>query len=217
MAQSNEIKINIPWWRTDITCKADIVEEVARIYGYENIPTTMLSSALPGFESASLLSLRKKIRDIMVSCGFQEIITYSLTNLEVMEKSLLSTDSAMLKVANPMSRELEYLRTSLIPNVLSTMSYNQRYQRKSFKLYEMGKVFLARENDLPKEKDVLCAVLSGPQNELFWRGKDEPTDFFTAKGMAETILSEFGLSADFLPEESAGLVGRLLFLLMVRR
>lgn len=203
VTQSNELEIEIPWWRTDITCKADIVEEIARIYGYENIPTTMLSSSLPSFESESFLLLRQKIRDIMISCGFQEIMTYSLTNLELMEKSFLNAQSKeMLKVANPMSHELEYLRTSLIPGVLSTITYNQRYQRRGFKLFELGKVFLGQGNDLPNEREMLCVMLGGPQAALFWKEKDEPVDFFVAKGIAETIFSGIDISVDYLSEEN---------------
>ena len=80
------IQVDIPWWRTDITCKADLVEEVARVFGYENIPTGMLASPLPTQDPLPILDLRKRLRTTMVSCGFQEILTYSLTSEEVIKK-----------------------------------------------------------------------------------------------------------------------------------
>ncbi len=204
---STEIKIAIPWWRTDVTCKADLVEEIARIYGYEKIPTKRLSSELPVFESPTFLSFRKAIRDIMVSCGFQEIVTYSLTNLDDIKRSKsLVHDYSLLKVSNPMSCDLEYLRTTLFPNILATLSFNQRYQRRSFRLFELGKVFIARENDLPDEKEMLSAILCGlQQDDRYWKGKDDETDFFIAKGIVETLLSKLGICGTYIQGNRLGL------------
>ena len=205
---SKQISVDVPWWRTDIACKADLVEELARILGYENIPTTMLSSALPSHEPIPRLSLRQKIRDVLVGCGFQEILTYSLINNEVMQKispKLTLVGPEPLKVANPMSRELEHLRTTLRPGVLTILARNQRYQQPGYKLFELGKIFLPRQDTLPEEREILCVVLSGLPDELFWRGGAEPVDFFIAKGMVETLLYRLGLVANFVPGDDEGL------------
>lgn len=203
-----EIKVDIPWWRTDISCRADLVEEVARVVGYENIPTTMLGAPLPSYEPLPILSLRQRIRNVLVGCGFQEILTYSLTSTDMMKKlspqlNLLGAEP--LKVANPMSKELECLRTTLRSGVLTTLARNQRYQQRGFRLFELGKVFLPRQGDLPQEKAMLCAVLSGSQDELFWHGVPEPLDFFVAKGVVETILSRLGVTANFISGDDEGL------------
>ena len=187
--------------------KADLVEEVARVYGYEKIPTTMLSSPLPSHEVIPILKMRRKIRTIMVSCGFQEILTYSLTNEETMKKlspQLNPVGAQPLKVTNPMSRELECLRTTLRSGVLSTLARNQRYQQRNYRLFELGKIFLPKQGTLPQEKEILCAVLTGLQDEIFWQGNTEPVDFFVAKGVVETLLSRLGLAVTFSPGNDEG-------------
>jgi phenylalanyl-tRNA synthetase beta chain len=200
---SSKVQVDVPWWRTDIGCVADVVEEVARIIGYDKIPTTMLSSELPKHEPAPMLSLRRQLLSILVSCGFQEVLTYSLTSLEMLGRlspQLHLIGPTPMKVSNPMSREQEYLRTSLRAGVLSVLARNRRYQEDVIRLFEIGKVFLPREMDLPQEKEMLCAVLGCSQRGLSWRGNVEPIDFFAAKGLVESILSRLGVVAKF--EES---------------
>lgn len=200
LADQSHIRVTPPWWRTDVSCPADLVEEIARTVGYDAIPATMLGSPLPKYEPSPMLELKDNVRDIMVSCGFQEVLTYSLTSLEVLNK--LAPDSSFLdpmpmKLANPMSREWEYLRTSLRPGLLTTLARNRRFREESIKLFELGRVFFPRDGDLPEEKEMLCAVMSGDHYRSFWRGEPETIDFFAAKGVAETVLSRLGLEADF--------------------
>jgi len=205
---TSQVHVDIPWWRTDITCAADLVEEVARIIGYDKIPTTMLSAQLLKHEPVPMLSLRRQLRSLLVSCGFQEVLTYSLTSLEMLSRlspQLHLIGPTPMKVANPMSREQEYLRTSLRAGVLSVLARNVRYQEDAIMLFEVGKVFLPREMDLPQEKEMLCAVLSGSQHGLSWRGGVEPIDFFVAKGVVESVLSRLGVVARFEEGEDESL------------
>ena len=206
---AEEILVTVPWWRTDVTNKADLTEEVARIIGYESIPTTMLSSSLPEPQTLPMRSFRQKTQDIMVHCGFQEIITYSLTSMEMLQK--LSPKNEYIgpqpvRTAHPMSRELEYLRTSLRPGILATLVRNQRYKEATINLFEIGKIFLYKEKDLPEEREMLCAVLSSAQPKLFWRGNADPVDFYVAKGVVETLLSQLGIEAAFNPGDDASLL-----------
>ncbi len=206
--ETSQLSVSIPWWRTDISCQADLVEEVARIIGYDNIPITMLSGCLPEYEVAPETTLRRKVKDTLVSCGFQEVITYSLTSLETMGKVLLEygrEEPVPLRIANPMSRGHEYLRTTLRAGVLSTLGRNERYQESGIRLFEVGKIFLPKPKDLPDEKEMLCAVLNDKQPNISWRGETEPVDFFIAKGIAETLLSQLGLEAEFEPGVDGGL------------
>ncbi len=205
---NSKIHVEVPWWRTDVNCTADLAEEVARIIGYDRIPTTMLSSQLPRHEPTPMLSLKRQLRNILVSCGFQEVLTYSLTNLEALSRLSPQLDligPTPMKVANPMSREQEYLRATLRAGILSILARNERYQEDGIRLFEIGKVFLPRERDLPQEKEMLCAVLSGSQRRLSWRSKDEPVDFFVAKGVLETVLSRLGLVVSFEAGEDESL------------
>ena len=203
-----KVHVEVPWWRTDVSCAADLAEEVARIIGYDRIPTTMLSSQLPRHEPVPMLALKRQLRNILVSCGFQEVLTYSLTSLEMLGRlspELCLIGPAPMKVANPMSREQEYLRTSLRAGLLSVLARNERYQEEDIRLFEIGKVFLPRERDLPQEKEMLCAVLSGSRRRLSWRNKEEPIDFFVAKGVVESILSKLGVGASFEKGEDVSL------------
>jgi phenylalanyl-tRNA synthetase beta chain len=205
---NSKVHVEVPWWRTDVSCAADLAEEVARIIGYDRIPTTMLSSQLPRHEPVPMLALKRQLRNILVSCGFQEVLTYSLTSLEMLGRlspELCLIGPAPMKVANPMSREQEYLRTSLRAGLLSVLARNERYQEEDIRLFEIGKVFLPRERDLPQEKEMLCAVLSGSRRRLSWRNKEEPIDFFVAKGVVESILSKLGVGASFEKGEDVSL------------
>jgi len=198
---SNNVLVGDAWWRNDINCTADLVEEVARITGYDNIPETMLSSSLPCGVSDPIVSFRQELSSFMVACGFQEIITYPLTSPEIMQKLFSSPDTAqleMLKIANPMSRDLEYLRTSLRMGVLSVLSRNQRSRENNIRLFEIAKVFLPRPKDLPVENEILCGLVDTVVPEMYWQSKPAPVDFYFVKGIVETLLARFGIKADYL-------------------
>jgi phenylalanyl-tRNA synthetase beta chain len=200
----SQISVSVPYWRSDVKCSADLVEEVVRIIGYEKIPITRLGSPLPQQESklspsARQSNLEEKLRNILTGFGFQEILTYSLVSLEKLQKlsPKLELKVPPLNVANPMTREQEYLRTSLRAGLLSTLAHNQKFEQTGIRLFEIGKVFLPRGKDLPEEKEMLCAVLSGPRAALSWQANNEPLDFFDAKGVVEKILNQLGLKASF--------------------
>jgi len=106
-----------------------------------------------------------------------------------------------LRVANPMTADQEYLRPNLRANLLAALSVNQRHEDGGIRLFELGKVYLPRQNDLPGEPEVLCGILTGPRLEISWRGGDELLDFYDAKGMVEGLLRRLGVEASF--EESA--------------
>jgi phenylalanyl-tRNA synthetase beta chain len=208
----SEVSVSTPYWRSDVKCSADLVEEVVRIIGYDKVPTTRLSSSLPpqkpGLSPAARQSnLKEKLRNILVGFGFQEILTYPLVSLEKLQK--LSPKLALkippLKVANPMTREQEFLRTSLQPGLLSTLAHNQKFEQAGIRLFEIGKVFLPQGKDLPEEKEVLCALVSGARTELSWQADKEMLDFFDAKGVVENLLSQLGLKASFEDSDDEGL------------
>lgn len=205
---TSQVRVDVPWWRTDISCDADLVEEVVRIVGYDIVPTTMLNAPIPQFEEAPALSFQRKLRSILVSCGFQEVLTYSLTNQEMMRRlspELSQTGPEPIRVANPMSRDYECLRTSLRPGLLSTLERNERYQEDGIRLFETGKVFLPRHRDLPQEKEMLCAVLNDLQPGVFWKGNAETVDFFVAKGVVETLLDRLELPVNFEASDDVSL------------
>ena len=209
---SSQVSVSAPYWRSDIKCSADLVEEVVRIIGYNKVPITRLSSPLPPQKSklspaAQQSNLKEKLRNILTGFGFQEILTYSLVSLEKLQKlsPKLELNIPLLKVANPMTREQEYLRTSLRAGLLATLAHNQKFEQAGIRLFEIGKVFLPRGKDLPEEKEVLCAVLSGARAELSWHADKEMLDFFDAKGVVENLLNRLELKASFENSDDEGL------------
>ena len=190
-----ETAVTIPYWRLDVREPADLAEEVARMMGYDTIPTTALSSELPRQQADAGLAFREQMRDLMVAAGLQEIITYSLTSQEKLARAASAEDA--IRVANPLSAELEYLRTSLRPGLLSTLAANQKYEDGSIRLFEIGRVFLGRGKDLPDEREVLAGVISGPRGAASWLGEKGQSDFFDAKGMVEAVLSRLGIEAGY--------------------
>lgn len=204
----SQISVSVPYWRSDIKCPVDLVEEIVRIIGYERIPATRLSSPLPQQKSqlspsAQRSNLRRRLRGILTGFGFQEILTYSLVSLAKLQKlsPKLELQIAPLRTANPMTKEQEYLRTNLRAGLLATLAHNQKSESAGMRLFETGKVFLPQGKDLPEEREMLCAVLSGPRAELSWQSDKEPLDFFDAKGIAENLLNRWGLRLDFCTSE----------------
>ncbi len=194
-AGAEETSVRVPYWRLDVREPADLAEEVARIMGYDAIPTTTLSSELPRQQADTGLAFREQLRDLMVAAGLQEIITYSLTSQEKLARAA-SAENA-IRVANPLSTELEYLRTSLRPGLLSILAANQKYEDGGIRLFEIGRVFLGRGNDLPEEREVLAGVISGPRGALSWLGEKGQSDFFDAKGTVEAVLARLGIEAEY--------------------
>ena len=205
------LTVTAPYWRSDIAIEEDLVEEVARIVGYDDIPTTMLSSPLPHHQPHPFRDLRERIKDLLAASGMQETISYPLTDLDTLEAVGGRRDgSEPIRVANPMSSERQYLRTSLRGSVLETLASNRRVsQGTGIRLFEMGRVYLPKEEagsrDLPDEKEMLVGVLSGPRQPTTWISDQEEMGFFDAKGVLESVFSETGISVEFQPADDMAL------------
>ncbi len=203
-SSASEFRVVAPYWRSDIHFEADLIEEVVRIIGYDRIPTTMLSSPLPRQDTEPVIGLKKKAGLSLVGYGFQEVITYSLTSREMLMKALPGTGSlepVPLRAANPMTADQEYLRTSLRGNLLAALVSNRRHEDGPIRLFELGRVYLARDNDLPDEPEVICGLLNSTGLEKLWPGGDKPFSFFDAKGVVEGLLTRLGAPPSF---EEAG-------------
>ena len=202
------LQVTPPYWRTDVTIPEDVVEEVARIVGYDQIPTTTLSGAVPQWRPQLGRVLQEQVRDILVACGLQETMSYTLTSREHLERvAALRDEVTPLKVANPMSAAQEYLRTTLRASILGTLAADRRHTQEDIRIFELGRVYLPRHNDLPQERQSLIALFSGPREVASWL-----TDqgFHDAKGVLEALLEELGVAATFqpLPDDSTLHPGR---------
>jgi phenylalanyl-tRNA synthetase beta chain len=201
-ASPSEIRVTAPYWRSDISLAEDLIEEVARIIGYDQIPVTMLSQPVPRQDPAPILGLKQEVSRSLTGYGFQEVITYSLTSLDLLNRLMPQPHPLKpppLRMANPMTADQEYLRPTLRANLLAALEANRRHEEGGIRLFELGRVYLPRANDLPDEPEILCGLLAGPRFEQSWRGGDEPLDFFDAKGIVEGLLSHLGMEADFKP------------------
>jgi len=195
--RGTELLVGSPYWRSDIKQKEDLVEEVARIIGYEHIPTTILSGSPPPQSPSPLLDLKDEVRDILVACGFQEVITYSIVSSQSLSKAGVASEP--LRLANPLNIGQDCLRTSLRPTLLSTLAANLRYQDQSTALFEAGRVYLPREKELPREQEMVTGLMCGSRSKLSWLGDGGESNFFDAKGVVETVLARLGIAVRFEP------------------
>ena len=212
-ANEDTMLVTVPYWRSDINQEDDLIEEIARIIGYDEIPVTTLSTAVPFHQPQPSIELREKIKDIMVACGMQETISYSLTNQDVLARARFSESTIdPLRVANPMSSELEYLRTTLRGSMLGTTSFNQRHSQDGLRLFEIGKIYQPRHGSLPTEIDMLTGILAGPRSPESWFESSGNVGFFDVKGIIETLLGQLHVPCAFEPaDDSLFLPGKCAF------
>jgi len=173
--------------------KADLLEEIARIYGYDRIPETGLADALPPQRNNPALEREERLRDLLVEAGLQEIVSYRLTSPEREARRLAPgqpvDDMPYARLANPIASDRHVLRHSLLSSVLETAERNARL-RERIALFEIGPVFLAgEEGNLPDEVLHLALLLTGPRSLPGWQPADTtPMDFFDLKGILEAAL-----------------------------
>ncbi|MBI2850182.1 MAG: phenylalanine--tRNA ligase subunit beta [Chloroflexi bacterium] len=204
----SSLLVATPYWRSDIRLTVDLIEEVARVIGYDQIPMTMPVQPLNKPAPTPIIGLKRNVSQILTGLGFQEIITYSLTSLETMNNLSAAAQPAepsLLRLANPMTSEQEYLRPSLRASLLAAVAANRRHEDSGIWLFELGKVYLPRNNNLPDERETLCAIMSGPAVEKSWHGEGRAPDFFEAKGVVESLLCRLGITASYEPASDESL------------
>ena len=205
--EGEETVVTAPYWRSDIRIEDDVIEEVARIVGYDDIPTTAMATPIPHHSPKPFEELRERVRDALAAAGMQEVLTYSLTDRETLDAvNGLDGIGEPLELANPMSRELQALRTSLRGNMLKTLRANRRMSRgEGLRLFEIGRVFIpreeAKERDLPDERQMVVGAVSGPRFPASWLARQADMDFYDAKGALEAMLADIGIEAEFEPGE----------------
>ena len=207
--------VRVPYWRPDVNIADDVVEEIARVIGYDKIPAEQLAGHIPAPIAQPLRDLRERTRDLLAESGMQEVITYSLTTLQALAKVLPKEDLALYppyRVANPVSAEHEYLRPTLRASLLQTLGSNLRFQEGPVALFETARVYLRpdestahgverREGEraLPAEREHVCGVVSGHRYDRWGRASGEALDFFDAKAYVEDLLRGVGARAEYAP------------------
>jgi phenylalanyl-tRNA synthetase beta chain len=188
--QKNAVKAQTPPHRLDIgegiIGVADVLEEVARSYGYDNIPETRMADALPPQIGNPVYEWEERLRDILVNLGLQEIVSYRMTSPE--RESRLLSHKEYVVIANPITPERRVMRRSLLASVLESAEVNGRAG--SIAMFEIGPIFEPNKDDLPDEPSKLALVMSGSRRVIAWDMKDSPAfDFYDLKGRIELLLS----------------------------
>ncbi|MFU0761150.1 phenylalanine--tRNA ligase subunit beta [Staphylococcus pasteuri] len=202
----NELTVFVPSRRKDISIKEDLIEEVARIYGYDEIPST-----LPVFEevtSGTLTDRQRKtriVKETIEGAGLNQAITYSLVSKEH-AKDFALQDRSTIELLMPMSEAHSTLRQSLLPHLIEATTYNVARKNKDVKLYEIGRVFFGNgEGELPEEVEYLSGIMTGDYVVNQWQGKKEEVDFYLAKGVIERVAEKLNLTLDYRAAKIKGL------------
>ena len=192
--------VHVPSRRLDITIVEDLIEEAGRIYGYDNIPTTLPATDIKGGYKPIQL-LRNRAHQTLMACGLTQVITYSLTSEQKAEQflSLLESKKEVVKLAMPMSEDRSYLRQSTIPQLLEVVRYNNARTIENVAIYEIGKVY-GQENGTYTEETKISGAVTGKIITNKWQGKVEKVDFYVAKGYVDALLTEMGhLNVSYRP------------------
>ncbi len=193
----NRLQVKPPTFRVDITREVDLVEEIARMEGYENIQVTYPSIKLSEEIESPADSLQEKVRGIMTGLGFSEIITYSFVSHDSADMLRAGADSrlrAFVELKNPLTIEQAVMRTSLVPGLLDTAKENIARGEKDLKLFEWGKIFLKNDSGpLPHEKPFLAGIMTGLYRPKEWYENARLTDFYDIKGAVEVLFRSLGI------------------------
>lgn len=208
--QENGCEVAVPMYRVDVTRECDVVEEVLRIYGYNNIelPQRMSASLSPGIEPDPE-KIRELCANLLVNNGFYETMNNSLTKSDYYSKLTTFPQENLVSLLNPLSSDLNSMRQTLLLNGLEVISYNINHQNSELKLFEFGNVYSLITSNNSKtelEKHVESSKLSlfvTGQGEPYWRGKRSGGSYFMLKGYLELIFKRFGVDIFELEYEVA--------------
>ncbi|HHW6145523.1 TPA: phenylalanine--tRNA ligase subunit beta [Staphylococcus aureus] len=200
------ITVQVPSRRKDITIKEDLIEEVARIYGYDDIPST-----LPVFEKVTSDQLTDRqyktrmVKEVLEGAGLDQAITYSLVSKED-ATAFAMQQRQTIDLLMPMSEAHASLRQSLLPHLIEAASYNVARKNKDVKLFEIGNVFFANgEGELPDQVEYLSGILTGDYVVNQWQGKKETVDFYLAKGVVDRVSEKLNLEFSYRRADIDGL------------
>lgn len=202
--EENGFFVSIPWFRHDINEHMDIVEEVARIYGFENIPVTTPTSAMTQLKRSRKKRVIDELKEFLTSAGFFEVINFAFLGKKDIENFQIPPSdhrSSSVPILNPISKDYGVMRAFLAPNVLKNIAYNINRGIKNMKVFELGKVFISKDNSLPEEHINLFMAMTGKEREYFWREQPEEFDFFDLKGVLEGLTERLGMSFELKSSE----------------
>ena len=190
--QDNIYQITVPSFRIDITREIDLIEEIARVHGYDNIPITLPKGDIPIPATNTLIEVRRRIKHYLLGSGMMEAINYSFCHPNCFDKLRLAEDNPLrdaLELQNPLSPEMSILRTTLLPSLLENAQHNHNHQIDTITLFEISNVFLNT-----KEPSRVAGILAGEIGGGVYGNPSKPPDFFDIKGIVEGVLEVCGIN-----------------------
>lgn len=193
--EGNNLVITVPTFRGDINIREDVAEEIARIYGYNNVPTTMIKSVSVRGGKSKKQQMDDLIIETMIGSGLNQAITYSFVSPKVFDKILVPSDSELRKVVsikNPLGEDFSIMRTTTIPSMMEALGRNYSRNNDYVRLFELGKTYIPNDNinKLPKENNMITIGMYGD------------CDYLHLKGIVENILSALGITKASFARES---------------
>lgn len=200
------LTVNVPSRRKDITIKEDLIEEVARIYGYDEIPSTLpVFGEVTSGELTDRQHKTRTVKETLEGAGLNQAITYSLVSKDH-AKDFALQERSTISLLMPMSEAHATLRQSLLPHLIEATAYNVARKNKDVRLYEVGRVFFGNgEGELPDEIEYLSGILTGEYVVNAWQGKKEEIDFFIAKGVVDRVAEKLNLEFSYKAGKIEGL------------
>jgi len=201
-AIQGEWQVSVPPYRFDISIEEDLVEEVARIFGYNNIPNVSPQATLKMCPNREANLALNTLRSALISRDYQEAITYSFVDPKV--QTMLHPDAEFMTLPHPISSEMSVMRVSLLTGLLQSLSYNQNRQQTRVRLFETGLRFIpdeSAENGVRQEQ-IIAGVISGQRNKEHWSLEKAAFDFFDMKGDVEALLATTANAAAFRFEKA---------------
>ncbi|HUW22698.1 MAG TPA: phenylalanine--tRNA ligase subunit beta [bacterium] len=187
--------VRVPSYRNDISRPIDLVEEIARLYGYDKIPSGMPKIEISDSVDDKVLMLEDFVKEVLTRLGLCEVVSRSLVSPEYYNELDIAIPTGLkgtVEITNPLSREQSLLRTSLLPCLLSVLKWNLNHGVPDMKIFEIGRVFFPGKG-IPEEKRILAGVLVGTQEERYWEDSSKAIDFYYVKGIVDSLLGELGI------------------------
>lgn len=194
----SQLQVTVPSFRPDLEREVDLIEEIARLYGYERIPVTMPVGTVDAQLPPLRQQVQRKIRNTIVENGFSEALNYSFYATEMINKLGIDSNdprAEQVKILNPLSEDQSVMRTSLVPSLLETVARNLAYRSNDLRLFELRPVFLPQPNEsVCQERLTLTAVLCGRRQPEGWAQVADNVDFYDLKGVVEALLDALNVA-----------------------
>ena len=183
------LTVGVPTYRFDISLEADLVEELVRVYGYDNVPKTsgFFSQTLSAKEPEKMVP-HDRIRNSLVDLGYQEVVTYSFIDPKQSDLILVLPDAQKISLQNPISTEMSVMRSSLLPGLVDAYTHNANRHQERVRVFESGLVFLKEEKEMKQEHRV-AGLISGDRLPRNWVNEKGLSDFYDIKGDVETLIA----------------------------